>query len=139
MTDIKSHSAAANDESAIRALVERWAKAVREENWEAIRADHDAGILMFDVPPPLLSRGLDAYMATWALFFSSVEKPVEFSIHDMQVTCGHDVGFVTATGRCVNVDLNGKREPLEFRLTMGVQKIGGKWRIMHEHHSLPAT
>ncbi len=32
---------------------------------------------------------------------------------------------------------NGK--PLEFRLTMGLRKIGGKWRVVHEHHSLPAT
>jgi hypothetical protein len=27
-------------------------------------------VLMFDVPPPFLSRGLDAYMATWGTFFS---------------------------------------------------------------------
>jgi hypothetical protein len=24
-------------------------------------------------------------------------------------------------------------------LTMGLCKIDGKWRAMHEHHSLPAT
>jgi ketosteroid isomerase-like protein len=27
---------------------------------------------------------------------------------------------------------------LEFRLTMGLRKINGPWRIMHEHHSIPA-
>jgi ketosteroid isomerase-like protein len=31
-----------------------------------------------------------------------------------------------------------KREELEFRLTMGLKKIDGRWRVMHEHHSLPA-
>jgi len=54
----------ATDEAQIRALIEQWSKAVRDENRAAIRADHDADILMFDVPPPFLSRGLDAYMAT---------------------------------------------------------------------------
>jgi ketosteroid isomerase-like protein len=44
---------ASNDEAEIRTLIERWAKAVREENRAAIRAEHDPGILMFDVPPPL--------------------------------------------------------------------------------------
>ena len=77
-------------------------------------------------------------MATWEMFFSSVEKPVAFAFHDVQVTCGQDVGFATAIGRCVNIDTNGKREPLEFRLTMGLRKIDGQWRVMHEHHSLPA-
>jgi uncharacterized protein (TIGR02246 family) len=134
----KSQLATSNDEAAIRALIERWAKAVREENRAGIRADHDPAMLMFDVPPPFLSRGLDAYMATWEMFFSMVEKPVAFAFHDVQVTCGQDVGFATAIGRCVNIDTNGKREPLEFRLTMGLRKTEGRWRVMHEHHSLPA-
>jgi uncharacterized protein (TIGR02246 family) len=139
MKDAMSQSAVSKDEAEIRALIERWAKAVREEDRAAIRADHDAQILMFDVPPPFLSRGLDAYMATWETFFSAAEKPVAFAFHDVEVSCGEDVGFATAVGRCVNIDGEGKREPLEFRLTMGLRKIGGRWRVMHEHHSLPAT
>jgi ketosteroid isomerase-like protein len=57
----------------------------------------------------------------------------------VKVTCGADVAFATAIGKCVDVDPAGKREPLEFRLTMGLRKINGQWRVMHEHHSLPAT
>jgi uncharacterized protein (TIGR02246 family) len=136
MADKPQH---ATDEAQIRALIEQWSKAVRDENRAAIRSNHDAGILMFDVPPPFLSRGLDAYMATWETFFASAEKPVSFAFHDVEVTCGEDVAFATAVGRCVNIDPNGKREPLKFRLTMGLRKIDGSWRVMHEHHSLPAT
>lgn len=127
------------DRQAVRALIERWAAAVRREDLTAIRADHDPDILMFDVPPPFLSRGLDAYMATWRLFFSGVEKPVSFSFEDIEVTAGSDVAFATAKGKCVNIDRAGRREPLEFRLTMGLRKIDGEWRVMHEHHSLPST
>ena len=129
---------AANDEAAIRSLIDRWAQAVREENRAAIRADHDPDILMFDVPPPFLSRGLDAYMATWELFLSSSEKPVALAFHDVEVTCGADVAFATALGRCVSITSAGIREPVEFRLTMGLRKIDGRWRVMHEHHSVPA-
>ncbi|HEX4425013.1 MAG TPA: nuclear transport factor 2 family protein [Terriglobales bacterium] len=129
---------AATDETDIKALIERWAKAVRDENRAGIRADHDPEILMFDVPPPFLSRGLDAYMKTWETFFSSVEKPIAFDFHDVKITAGKDVAFATATGQCVNTDSQGKREELKFRLTMGLQKIEGRWRVMHEHHSLPA-
>jgi len=139
MNDTKSQLATSNDELEIRKLIEQWAKAVREENRAGIRADHDPGILMFDVPPPFLSRGLDGYMSTWEKFFSSSEKPVGFAFHDLQVTCGQDVAFATAVGRCVNIDTSGKREPLDFRLTMGLRKIDGRWRVMREHHSLPAT
>jgi uncharacterized protein (TIGR02246 family) len=138
MGEKREEQPALKDEMDIRALIERWAKAVREEDSEGIRADHDSAILMFDVPPPFLSRGLDAYMATWETFFSRAEKPVAFDFHDVKITAGTDVAFATATGRCIDVDPKGKREELEFRLTMGLKKIDGRWRVMHEHHSLPA-
>jgi ketosteroid isomerase-like protein len=93
---------------------------------------------MFDVPPPLVSRGFDAYMATWETFLARVEKPVVFDFTDVQVTCGADVAFATAIGNCVDIDPSGRREPLTFRLTMGLKKIDGRWRVAHEHHSLPA-
>ena len=74
----------------------------------------------------------------WEMFFRSQEKPVAFDFHDVKITAGRDVAFATALGRCVNIDPKGQREPLEFRLTMGLRKIDGCWRVMHEHHSLPA-
>jgi ketosteroid isomerase-like protein len=111
---------------------------VRNQDRAEIRRDHDADILMFDVPPPFQSRGIDAYMATWDLFLSMSEKPVKFDFTDIEVTAGADVAFVTAVGHCVSFDREGRREPLDFRLTMGLRKIAGRWRITHEHHSLPA-
>jgi uncharacterized protein (TIGR02246 family) len=126
------------DEMGIRQLIDRWAKAVRDQNRTEILANHDPEILMFDVPPPLLSRGLDAYMGTWELFLSMSEKPVAFDFTDVEVTAGTDVAFATAIGHCVSRDRTGKREELEFRLTMGLRKIDGAWRITHEHHSVPA-
>jgi uncharacterized protein (TIGR02246 family) len=128
-----------SDVQQIRAIITRWAEAVRREDLPAIRADHDANILMFDVPPPFLSRGIEAYMATRQLFFSNVEKPITFNFEAIEITAGADVAFVTAKGRCVNIDRAGRREPLELRLTMGLKNIDGQWRVMHEHHSLPAS
>jgi uncharacterized protein (TIGR02246 family) len=126
------------DESAIRALIARWSKAVRDQDLAGIRADHDLEILMFDVPAPFLSRGLDAYMATWDEFLGMQAKPIQFDFRDIAVTAGTDVAFATAIGTCCDLS-NGAPVNLEFRLTMGLRKIDGKWRIMHEHHSIPAT
>ncbi len=57
------------DESAIRDLVENWAKAVRSKNLNGILANHSPEILMFDVPPPIQSKGIEAYKKTWVCFF----------------------------------------------------------------------
>jgi ketosteroid isomerase-like protein len=77
-------------------------------------------------------------MATWNRFLSWSDKPVAFDFYDVKVTAGNDVAFATAIGRCAGTDAAGKHEKLEFRLTMGLRKIDGQWRILHEHHSLPS-
>jgi ketosteroid isomerase-like protein len=129
---------AMNDEAALRELITRWAAAVRNEDLAGIRADHDPDMLMFDVPPPFLSRGLDAYMATWQPFFAMQARPVEFMLRDVEITAGDEVAFATAVGRCGDLS-SGTRVDLEFRLTIGFRKLGGRWIIVHEHHSIPAT
>ena len=82
MTDTKTPSQATNNEAELRELIARWARAVRDEGLAGIRADHDEQVLMFDVPPPFLSRGIDAYMETWRTFFASSAKPVAFDFED---------------------------------------------------------
>jgi len=70
--------------------------------------------------------------------FVVVREASGLDFHDVEITAGKDVAFTTATGRCAGVDPNGKREELQFRLTMGLRKMDGRWRVVHEHHSLPA-
>jgi ketosteroid isomerase-like protein len=127
-----------DDAGQIRSLIERWADAVRRKDLDGIRAHHAADFIMFDVPPPLQSRGLDAYMATWPLFFGASPEPPVFDIVDLKITAGADVAFAFALMRCVVV--SGKDAgDLDFRLTIGFRKIDGQWTFVHEHHSVPAT
>jgi ketosteroid isomerase-like protein len=118
-------------------LVEHWARAVRTKNLEGILAYHSPDILMFDVPPPLQSKGIEAYKNTWDLFFSWFQDSGVFDIGEMNVTAGRDVAFVTALMRCAGTKPNGER--VDFRLTIGLRKIRNEWIVMHEHHLIPAS
>jgi ketosteroid isomerase-like protein len=54
-----------DDQTQIRALIERWAKAVHGGDLDGVVADHADDIVMFNVPPPNdRVRGIDAYRAT---------------------------------------------------------------------------
>jgi uncharacterized protein (TIGR02246 family) len=127
-----------NDETEIRTLVENWASAVRRKDLDGILKYHSPDIVMFDVPQPLQSRGIDAYKKTWDLFFAWSHDPVVFDIEEMSVTAGTEVAFVSAVMRCSGTEANGKDVALEFRLTVGLKKIDGRWMVTHEHHSIPA-
>ncbi len=130
---------ATSDEQQIRLLVENWAHAVRTKNVDGILAHHSPDILMFDVPPPLASRGLEAYRKTWDVFFAWSGDAVVFDINAMDVTAGDLVAFVTALMRCAGTEKTGERVELQFRLTIGLRRIGDQWTVVHEHHSVPAT
>ena len=128
-----------HDEEAIRELVEAWASAVRRKDLPAILFNHSANMLMFDVPPPLVSKGIDAYRKTWDLFFSWARDPIVFNISEMDIVAGDDVAFVMALMRCAGTEPNGQASELDFRLTVGLRKIDSRWVVVHEHHSIPAT
>jgi ketosteroid isomerase-like protein len=127
------------EEAAIRSQVESWARAVRTRNLNGILANHSTHILMFDVPPPIQSKGIEAYKKTWDLFFSWSRDAGVFDISEMSITAGDDVAFVAALMRCAGTSASGEREELDFRLTIGLRKIGDQWVVTHEHHSLPAN
>jgi ketosteroid isomerase-like protein len=128
-------------ERQIRTIVEAWADAVRRHDLSAILAHHDKDIVMFDVPPPLQSRGMDEYRKTWDLFFRYHKPQQAFDIEELAITAGEDVAFAVAIMRCGSGTSSGPPEHggFPFRLTIGLRNIEGNWLITHEHHSVPAT
>lgn len=137
---MRSYNAGVSEDTeAIRVLIERWAQAVREHDYPGILVNHDPDIVMFDVPPPMRSRGIDAYRRTWDLFFT-VHRPSDaFDVLEIEVTAGHDVAFAVAMMRCGGPSGGRDSYPLDVRLTVGLCKVGGRWRVVHEHHSVPAN
>lgn len=125
-----------DDEEILRQMIADWSAAARRRDYNGVMAHHAPDILMFDVPPPFQSEGLEAYRRTWDLFFGSMADPPTFDFSDVRVTVGADVAFATAHGRCLSME-HGEVTETHFRLTMCFQKRDGKWLIVHEHHSLP--
>ena len=131
MTDTKEN------EIQIRKLVENWAKAVRNKDIETILAHHSADIVMYDVPKPFQSVGLDAYLKTWDTFFAFTKLGV-FDIQELHVVADENVAFCFAAMKCADKSNSAEFVELDFRLTIGLKKIANEWTIVHEHHSVPS-
>jgi uncharacterized protein (TIGR02246 family) len=127
-----------DDERSIRALIERWARAVHEGDLDTVLADHSDDIVMFDVPPPEDGvRGIDAYRATWPPFFEWQAQGASFDIVSLDVTAGVDVAFAYALLRCGTPEELARDPDNRLRLTIGMRKDRGRWVVTHEHHSFP--
>jgi ketosteroid isomerase-like protein len=133
--------ATAAEEIRIKALLEAWAAAVRRHDVRAILAHHAPDMTMFDLPPPLQCKGIAEYEQTWDLFFRYHKAGAAFDIQELTVTAGQDVAFAAAIMSCgPNSSSNpADKDGFLFRLTVGLRKVDDDWRIVHEHHSVPAT
>jgi ketosteroid isomerase-like protein len=119
-----------HNENEVRAVIEKWARAVSCGDRAAILANHSADLVMFDFPNEV--RGLDEYDRTWDFFFSDPRGPIVFEPTTIEVTAGDDVAFASCLFHCDGTSGGS----LDFRLTVGLRKQAGEWVIVHEHHSV---
>ena len=129
-----------SDEAAIRELITRRAEAVHMGNLDAVLADHDPDIVMFDVPPPYDGlRGIEQYRDSWPPFFEWQSSGAIFEIMELNVTAGDDVAFAHALLRCGRPEEFAANPDNRLRLTIGLRKRDGRWVVTHEHHSFCST
>lgn len=123
--------AATADEEQIRAVIADRAAAMHDRDAERFVSHYAPRITKFDLAPPLAYQGREARdaEALRAWFSSHPGGPVGYEIRDLAVTVGGDVAFCHSL-----TQLGGA---LWFRSTLGLHKIGGGWRITHEHNSTP--
>jgi ketosteroid isomerase-like protein len=97
--------------------------------------------VLFDVPGPVQSRGIEAYKGSWRdQFFHWFGDAGVFDIDDLEITAGDDVAFCHGLIRCSGTDPTGRRtELLNVRLSVGLIRVDGAWTVVHEHHSEPSA
>lgn len=129
-----------SDESQIRELIERWARAVHVGDIDQVIDRHADDIVMYDVPPPFRGvRGIAAYRDTWPGFFRWQASGATFQIEELEVCAGDDVAFAFGLLRC-GTPADFDREPEQrLRLTLGLRRTDGEWIVTHEHHSFSDT
>lgn len=125
-------------ENQIRGLIEKHAEALRAKNAKAAVSNYAADVVTFDLAPPLQSVGvgaaaeqeLDRWFATW-------RGPLGYDVRDFSVTTGKDMAFCHGFVRISGTKVDGERPDVWARQTLGLRKIEGAWKIVHEHTSVP--
>ncbi|HEU0221170.1 MAG TPA: nuclear transport factor 2 family protein [Paracoccaceae bacterium] len=122
-------------EAEIGALLEGWLEAYRAKNAEGVLAHQTGDFVQFSLAPPLISRdadaaGLNRWFATW-------KGSLGFEIRDLDLTVGGDVAFGHCLTRLSGTTAEGEEASLWFRQTLGFRRLGGAWRIAHQHESVP--
>ncbi|MBI5879667.1 MAG: nuclear transport factor 2 family protein [Chloroflexi bacterium] len=125
------------DQAQIRALLDEWAAATRQDRKDDVLANHAADVLIYDVLPPMKYEGAAAYRRSWAEWQPETKGEVKFGFEDLAITTGSDVAFATCFIRCGGTKPNGQTFEDLVRATICLQKLDGAWKVKHQHISMP--
>src|SRR5262249_25809790 len=92
------------EEIQLRQLIDSWARAIRDKNIGAAVSHYARDILLYDLAPPLVHRGVDLYRKELAEWFATFQGAVGFEVHDLSITVGDGVAFATSLNH-----ITGKR------------------------------
>jgi ketosteroid isomerase-like protein len=126
-----------SDEVQIRELIDRWAGAIRDKNIEAAVTHYARDILLYDLAPPLVHRGVDMYKKELAEWFATFQGAVGFEVHDLSITVGDGAAFATSLNHITGKRANGEQTDVWVRATIGFARKDGGWKATHEHFSVP--
>lgn len=126
------------DEDLIRLRIDTLVRAIREMDLEAVRPAFAAGVVSFDIVPPLRHVGAEAKFANWRDVFTAYRPPLRYEVRDLDVTVGGDVAFAHSLNRISGTLRNGVRSDHWVRWTGCFRKIDGDWLIVHDQVSVPA-
>lgn len=128
-----------NDEAKIRLLLDRWGKAFRAKDLNAVMSVYAAGnaLVAYDIVAPLQCVGADAYRKNYEEFFAQYEGRIDYEVRDLRIVTGDDVAFLHCVERISGTLKNGQKSEVWVRATSGLRKINGKWLIIHDHISAP--
>ena len=128
----------ATDESQIRKLMDDWANALRTKDADGLVSHYAADNVMFVLAPPLQytsdnspgQQGVEEWFATWT-------GTLGYEIRDVRITASDDVAFSHSLNRMNGTKTNGEKVDMWLRETLCFRKIDGKWKITHQHESVP--
>jgi ketosteroid isomerase-like protein len=130
-------------ETEIRQLIEEYADSIRSGKIDDIMSFYDQGLVAYDAAPPLRMTSIEDYKKNWEqLFTTAMEFPVTYEFSEERVIANQDIGVFHALVHTQGTFKNpppgeGKNMECWGRLTCCLKKTSHRWRIIHEHFSMP--
>lgn len=128
---------ATTTESELRKTFGEWHKAVLAMDVGRIMTHYADDVVAYDAIVKLQFRGAEAYGKHWQSCFDMCPGTMIFNVEDLTVAASGDTGFCHCLTWCGMRAPDGSEKTGWMRMTACYRKIAGRWRITHEHFSVP--
>lgn len=125
------------DEAAIRTAIENWSRAVEAKDAKAIVADYLPDAVLYDAIPPYRTVGREAIRAIWEQCFPYFPEKFRSEHKDLVIDVSGDLAVVHGLHQFVPEPADHPCGQSWLRVTVVLKRIDGRWRVAHEHVSVP--
>jgi len=122
-------------ERTIRETIEARLRALRAKDAAGAVAHHTGDYTQYSMAPPLVAAdadaaGLQAWLDTW-------DGPFGFEMHDLRIAAAGDVAYAHGLARMSGRKHGQPPFAMWFRVSLGLRREDGAWKVAHEHESVP--
>jgi uncharacterized protein (TIGR02246 family) len=128
---------AKQDEAEIRRLVAAWSEALVAKNADALTANYTADALLFDAIPPYKTVGADDIRTVWQNCLPHMPESFRSEHRDLVIHVDGDMAFVHGLHHFVPTPADHPSGQTWMRITVCFRRVEGKWKVVHEHVSIP--
>lgn len=127
-------------EAEIFEAITAWERAVWNKDSEGIVDDYVADATLFDIG--CQTDSAEATKKLWEMCFPYFEDHIEVQRKDVKIHVNGDNALMTCLSRCKGMKMPETGEVKDmmkswFRVSVFYQKIDGRWKVIHEHLSMP--
>jgi uncharacterized protein (TIGR02246 family) len=126
-----------SDEAQILAGIADRVQAIRSKDVDRLMANYAPDVATFDIVTPLRNIGSGPVRKRVVDWFSSFRTPIEYEIQNVSLAISGDVAFDHHLTNVHGTSQTGQTIDMWFRETVGYRKVEGRWRITHQHSSVP--
>jgi uncharacterized protein (TIGR02246 family) len=121
----------------LHAVIAERVRAVRAKDVEGLLSGYAPEVATFDLVVPLASQGIEAVRKRVTEWFASFQTPIEYEIRDVTLQRSGDLAFEHHFTHVQGTNRHGDTIDMWFRETVGYRRLDGRWRVTHQHSSVP--
>jgi uncharacterized protein (TIGR02246 family) len=122
----------------IRELLDSWIEAHRTRDIDAILdAYYEDGTWYSQAPPLRYSSGTPEHREFLEGWFPGFQGPVQITVRDLEIHASGDLAYCHGLAQMSATTADGQSFAFWYRITLGLSKENGNWKIAHEHESVP--
>lgn len=134
---MKTKNTRPNDEAQIQQVITDWTSAQCAKDVDRLMFHYATDVVVFGVNPPFHTTGVAAWRRVWEAALSHFPASFGVEMRDFRIAVSGDLALAHWQFRYTGMGAEHSATQTWMRTTVGYKRCKDRWRIVHEHYSVP--